>query len=288
MMDINILTSNGVDVNKSLELFGNIETYNDIVGDFLIAVQTKLPKLQMYKDNKDMGNYTIYAHSLKSDARTFGFTRLFELALEHETKSKAGDIYYVYDHFDELLSEINKMTSVIKQYLGKEPVVNNVATPTNNGVTNSVSNDTVSPSVNAESSTETGLIYSNETILVVDDSNIIRNFVSKIFKENYEVGIAKDGKEAIDIISANKDNGQISAILLDLNMPNVDGFAVLEYMKENNLFRKMPVSIISGDSSKETIERAFAYHIVDMLGKPFNESDVKRVVEKTIYFKQMD
>ena len=71
-------------------------------------------------------------------------------------------------------------------------------------------------------------------------------------------------------------------------MPNVDGFAVLEYMKENNLFTKIPVSIISGDSSKETIDRAFTYQIVDMLGKPFNESDVKRVVEKTILYKQMN
>ena len=49
----------------------------------------------------------------------------------------------------------------------------------------------------------------------------------------------------------------------------------------------MPVSIISGDSSKETIERAFTYGIVDMLGKPFNNNDVKRVIEKTMFFKEM-
>ena len=71
-------------------------------------------------------------------------------------------------------------------------------------------------------------------------------------------------------------------------MPNVDGFAVLDYMKNNNLFYKVPVSIISGDSTKVTIDRAFTYQIVDMLGKPFTESDVKRVVERTIYFKEMN
>ena len=59
-------------------------------------------------------------------------------------------------------------------------------------------------------------------------------------------------------------------------------------MKKNNLFLKIPVSIISGDSSKETIDRAFTYQIVDMLGKPFNENDVKRVVERTLYFKEMN
>ena len=65
-------------------------------------------------------------------------------------------------------------------------------------------------------------------------------------------------------------------------MPKVDGFAVLDFMKENGLLKKMPVSIISGDSSKETIDRAFTYEIVDMLGKPFNEQNIKSVVEKTL------
>ena len=59
-------------------------------------------------------------------------------------------------------------------------------------------------------------------------------------------------------------------------------------MKENNLFTKYPTSIISGDSSKETIYRAFTYGIGDMLGKPFNADDVKRVVEKNIYYKEMN
>ena len=71
-------------------------------------------------------------------------------------------------------------------------------------------------------------------------------------------------------------------------MPEVDGFAVLDYMKKNKLFTEMPVSIISGDSSKETIDKAFTYQIVDMIKKPFNDIDIKRVVEKTIYFKEIN
>ena len=80
-------------------------------------------------------------------------------------------------------------------------------------------------------------------------------------------------------------NNNIVGVLLDLNMPNVDGFAVLDYFKSNNLFTKFPVSIITGDDAKDSITRAFAYPIVDMLPKPFNERDVKRVVEKTMQFK---
>ena len=125
------------------------------------------------------------------------------------------------------------------------------------------------------------------TVLVVDDSNIIRNFVKRIYEDKYQIGTAKDGQEAIDLIEANQSNGNILAILLDLNMPRVDGFKVLEYMEENNLFQTMPVSIISGDSTKSTIDKAFNYPIIDMLGKPFNDADVKRVVEKTLMYKDL-
>ena len=121
---------------------------------------------------------------------------------------------------------------------------------------------------------------------MVDDSNIIRNFVKKIFSDSYNVASAKDGEEAIKIIKTNKDNDFIKTILLDLNMPKVDGFAVLEFMRQNDLFDKMPVSIISGDSTKETIDKAFTYNIVDMLGKPFNDKSVKEIVDKTIMYKE--
>ena len=70
-------------------------------------------------------------------------------------------------------------------------------------------------------------------------------------------------------------------------MPNVDGFSVLEFLKDNNLFKKMPTSIISGDSSKETIDKAFTYDIVDMLSKPFNNKDIKNIVEKTIVYNEI-
>ena len=71
-------------------------------------------------------------------------------------------------------------------------------------------------------------------------------------------------------------------MLLDLNMPNVNGFAVLDYFKSNNLFSRIPVSIITGSNDRNIIGNAFNYPIVDMLQKPFNEISVKNVVEKTI------
>ena len=68
-------------------------------------------------------------------------------------------------------------------------------------------------------------------------------------------------------------------------MPGTDGFYVLNYFKNNNLFKRIPVSIISGDDSKETIDKAFTYEIVDLLNKPFGVDNIKNVVSKMENYK---
>lgn len=274
MRSVTFLTSQGVDIDKSLELFGDINTYNSNVGEFLISSKDKLNKLTLYKDQKDMSNYAIYVHSLKSDARYFGFKSLQDIAYEHEKKSKEGDIFYVYNNFQQLSDEVAKYSKVIEEYL--------------NGSDDENNEEEISTQKESSINIQPIPIYDNKTILVVDDSNIVRNFVKRIFTNEYNVGTAKDGIDAINIIEANSASKNLIAILLDLNMPKADGFVVLDYMEKNNLLEKIPVSIISGDSSKETISKAFEYQIVDMLGKPFNDADIKRVVEKTVYFKGLD
>ena len=120
-----------------------------------------------------------------------------------------------------------------------------------------------------------------QTILVVDDSNITRNLIEKVYKGQYKVLMAANGREAIDIVDTMPE-GIIVAILLDLNMPDLDGFAVLDYFKEKGLFNKIPVSIITGDSSKETISKVMTYNVVDILIKPFSAFDIEKVVSKMV------
>jgi len=120
-----------------------------------------------------------------------------------------------------------------------------------------------------------------KTILVVDDSNITRNLIDKVYQGQYKVLMASNGREAIDIVDTMPE-GVIIAILLDLNMPDLDGFAVLDYFKQKGLFAKIPVSIITGDSSKETISRVMTYDVVDVLIKPFSAFDIEKVVSKMV------
>lgn len=121
-------------------------------------------------------------------------------------------------------------------------------------------------------------------IIVADDSLIVRNLIGKYLKDEYEVLFASNGREVIKYITEVKDKN-IIGILLDLNMPLYDGFHVLNYFKNNNLFNRYPIAIISGDDTKETIDKAFSYDIVDMLNKPFTSSNVKNVINKIINFR---
>ncbi len=256
MKDVNLLTSNGVNVDQSLELFGDMDTYNDTLEEFLAGVGEKIENIKKYKEASDMANYAILVHSLKSDSKYLGFTKLAELSYNHEMQSKANNVDYVYANYDELMQEAQRIVKLVEEYLGKKAEVKVFEQPSN--------------------------VEKDKTILVVDDSSIIRTFIQRVFNDTYNVMIANDGREALEIVNSNKN---IVAMLLDLNMPNVNGFEVLEYFKTNGLFTKIPVSIITGDDSKETVTRAFTYPIADVLAKPFNERDVKRVVEKTLEYK---
>ena len=253
MFDTKLLTDNGVNLAKSLELFGDIATYNDNLDEFISGVESLLIDLSKYKEVADMNNYAIRVHSLKSDAKYFGFEHLAELAYNHEMKSKDNDMYYIYDNYDELVEEINRITRLIKEYMGWD-YEKNVA-------------------VQESETIENG-------ILVVDDSNIISNFITKVFNNEYKVLTAKDGQDAIDILSGRID--EIKGMLLDLNMPNVDGYGVLKFMATNDCFKKVSVAIITGTDSAKVIEMTKGYPIKAILEKPFNEANVKRVVEMIV------
>ena len=128
----------------------------------------------------------------------------------------------------------------------------------------------------------TNLAPKEGTILVVDDSSLVANFVKKIFNARYDVVIASDGAKAIELCASDEFRAKIKACLLDLNMPNVDGYQVLEDFYNKGYFVRMPIAVISGVEDAESIDKVNKYPIIDILAKPFNERDVQRVVEKCL------
>ena len=116
VFDREYLEKNGVDVNHALELLGDMEMYNMTINDFMSEVDEKWNRIITCRDSKDMPNYAIDVHSLKSDCKYLGFMTLADISYQHELKSKENDVEFVLEHFAELEDEYNKMHEIAKNY----------------------------------------------------------------------------------------------------------------------------------------------------------------------------
>jgi len=104
-------------------------------------------------------------------------------------------------------------------------------------------------------------------ILVVDDAEMNRELLKEIFEEQWEVLEAEDGQEAVDILDKQSDD--ISIMFLDLMMPKLNGLDVLQFMKKAKIIDKIPVVMITGESSIESDVKAYEYGAADIIYKPF-------------------
>ena len=234
-MNKEFLVKNGVQVDEALKVWGDIETYNDNVKDYFNTLLSKESELKKYKDTNDLNNYSILVHSMKSEAKYFGFMKEAEVFLAHELKSKENDSEYVNIHYPEIIENVKNIYKILSEYLG----------------------------------------IAKKNILAVDDSMIVLNFIEANLPNEYHIIKSNNGIDAI----AKLESMPIYALFLDLNMPSSNGFEVLNYLKEKNLIEKIPVIIITGDDTANTIEKAFSYPILDVLNKPFTPENMLRILE---------
>ena len=123
-------------------------------------------------------------------------------------------------------------------------------------------------------------------ILIVDDSEFNRAILKEILQENYEIIEANDGKEAL--LKIDEYGMEISLVLLDIIMPEKDGFEVLKYMEEESLISDIPVIMISSEDSANYIRRAYEMGVSDYINRPFDASIVYQRVSNIVklYAKQ--
>ncbi len=118
-----------------------------------------------------------------------------------------------------------------------------------------------------------------EQILIVDDEEVNRELLKMIFSSEYDILEASNGEEAIEQIGKSTN---LSLILLDIVMPVMDGFGVLEYMKEQKFLDLIPVILITSESPMDSEDRAYDYGIADVMHKPFYPTIVKRRAKNII------
>lgn len=117
-------------------------------------------------------------------------------------------------------------------------------------------------------------------ILIVDDVEINREILTDIFWEKYDVMVAEDGNEALKILAERKED--ISAILLDIYMPNLNGIEALEKMNQLHILNDIPVLMITADNSYDDENRCLQLGATDFIRKPFSSALVKTRVENAV------
>ena len=129
-------------------------------------------------------------------------------------------------------------------------------------------------------------IQNKPRILIVDDSEFNRAILKEILEETYEIIEADGGNEALHKID--EYGMKISLVLLDIIMPEKDGFEVLKYMEEERLISDIPVIIISSEDSANYIRRAYEMGVSDYINRPFDANIVYQRVSNTVklYAKQ--
>ena len=118
-----------------------------------------------------------------------------------------------------------------------------------------------------------------QKILVVDDSKFNKELIMEILGEDYQYILANDGLEAISILQK---DWTIDLMLLDINMPNMNGFEVLEYMNEYHWIDEFPVIVISAEEENTIIEKAYNLGAAEYIQRPFDAFIIKRRVLNTL------
>ena len=116
-------------------------------------------------------------------------------------------------------------------------------------------------------------------ILVAEDSALLRNMYRMIFKqvEGCTLLQAEDGKKALDMLSSNPD---VDVIILDINMPVISGLDFLEIIRNEELYKNIPVIIVSTEGKEDDINRGLALGADAYIIKPFKSADLHGLIEK--------
>ncbi len=119
----------------------------------------------------------------------------------------------------------------------------------------------------------------SQTVLVVDDSPTVVKFVSfSLKKTGFAVVTASDGMDAVEKLSTLPEG--IDLVITDLNMPNMDGYSLIETLRENESYRETPIIILSSESEEEDRERGMEVGASSYLVKPFKPNVLLAEVSK--------
>lgn len=217
--------------------------YISVLQDYLAGDKREQIKEALEGDNIE--HYRILLHTLKSTSLTIGAVDLSEHAKQLELAAKEENRAYIIAHTKELLEEYTDvLDSITRAFAGEK----------------------VSEENPKEADTVQHIDTSDATILVVDDDYMNIRLAENLLKQKYKVLSAMSGKEAFEVLKTRIPN----LILLDINMPEMDGHQVIRQLKSSKEYESIPVIFLTADTDDEAESFGFEEGALDYIKKPFH------------------
>lgn len=242
-----------LDTNIGMQYCCNNEDfYKEMLQSYLSS--NKYGDVCRFFEEENWDRYRIQVHALKSTSLAIGAVKLSEAAKELEMAAKEARIDYIKENHHATVDEYKALLELL------ENVLNNKDNA-------------------AENQPQAKVIQEKELILVVDDDTINLKIADKMLGESYKVKGVKSGQEALEYLKESIPN----LILLDLHMPEMDGFEVIRRLKGNDEWRNIPVVFLTADNDREIEVRGFGEGALDFITKPFIADimlqRIKRILE---------
>lgn len=187
---------------------------------------------------EDWENYRILVHALKSTSLSIGAINVSEQARALEMAAKESEIGFIREHHGSTMENYRKLLFHLQKVLW-EPV--------------------------AEAQTVQERTETLPHILVVDDNTMNLRMAEKMLGRQFQVDSVDSGRKALDFLKEKHPH----LILLDLHMPEMDGFEVMKQLQANDVYRDIPVIFLTADDDRDTEVRCFKEGAFDFITKPF-------------------
>ncbi|MCM1541754.1 MAG: response regulator [Blautia sp.] len=215
-------------------------------------------------EKEDWDNYRILVHALKSTSLSIGAVSLSEQAKALEMAAKEGDIASIRDNHEKIMADYRDVLNELNAAIGKPSEARQSQPPKED---RKLSANLQAAVENPQSAAQQSHVEEAlcPHILIVDDSAMNLQIAEKMLGGGFRVSSVDSGEKALEFLKA-----QIpDLILLDVHMPDMDGFTVMKRIRADDACRAVPVIFLTADDDRDTEIRGFQAGALDFITKPF-------------------
>lgn len=234
---------------------GSFDFYVRVLEKFFENGNKLIGELDLCLEKGNTGMYCIHVHAIKSAAAGIGAERVSAVAWELELAAGRGDLIFVRENHSAFSNSLKILLSDINSALKINPSV----------------------SFNYEPE-KPAIADAPPKVLIIDDTEMYHYTITSQLKDACEISSAFSGKEGLEKAAEIKPD----LIMLDVYMPGMSGYDVLIKLKEDDILKKIPVILITGNESEEDIAKGYALGAVDYIVKPFNYNKLGTKVKNVL------